>query len=695
MLPQNPATGASAHAGSDGQSPRAVHSHHPRAKPRGRPDPVARPEDVNWRDPRIKTYLLNLLDDPAGPFAAIDCKSRALCKQLLHHRNPHTGDIFPSCGRLAFELSFKERAIRYTLGRLDTGPSRQRDGELVDGHGLIWREKCWRPYGGQTSNAYGFTCRFLQMAGLVLPHECSSVCSGSACNGTAKTKGPRRGQSPRPVTASLPLPKVQMQPPPTSAPVEAPPADPDFETFALIFAAERFAKYGDHDTGTVRAENRTTVASYVLDVTAEACAWALGRGLELERDVVREDLCRRLARLWLARTGTNGFLDERRHPIGLIVGDLQRVGPEALAAWKRVQPRPKVAPLSPPPADEEPHEAEAWPELDASEPTADELVAARAELAGGAEAEDSLTSASCMTLALTGNALFDRAAEQTRANSPVAFDQWFRGVQFEGLADGVLSLRVQNEFVLDWVRQQFFPTLIDKIREQTGTHVEVSWAVDPHLSLPLVRYQPPAIDGLPRVVEISDDEDGDEPASVMAVLEDEPALVPEDDELAPLRAKLAEIRARGGSEAPRPVLPSHADEIEAHDGEEAAPVPAEEQLTRGGYGAVNAPPAEFLRVQTTRSSGEPMPRRGRSVRTRIALRSRPVGAAPPPEAEEEATEAEEAPSEASAAHPRRRHARSRLGLSYEHAPPSEAAVEPPREGDGERGDEDPGSVSKR
>jgi hypothetical protein len=670
---------------------------------------VARPEDVNWRDPRIKPYLYNLWDNPTGPFAFVDAKARAAMKQCLHHRNPSTGDIFPSVERLAFELPFRERAIRYGWGRLCTGPSRQRDGQIVDGWGLMWREKRWRSYGGQTSNAYGFTCKCLQLANLVLPHDpesCSWCRNGGAPPKAKDTPGPRRGRPRRPVAASLPLPHVPMQPPATTpAPVtEAAPADPDFETFAEVFAAERFAKYGDHDAGTVRDEKRGAIASNVLDVTAEACAWAQSRGLEIDRGTVREDLCRRIARLWLDMHGTNGFLDERRHPIGLIAGDLQRVGPEALAAWKRAQPKRKGAlsltvleqPVSPP--DEE---AEAWPELDGSEPTDGELLAARAELAGGASAEDDATGAAWppnraraaraevqgrVALALTGDAAFDRAAEQTRACAPVMFDQWFGGVQFDGLTDGVLSLRAQNEFVRDWVRQNYLPTLVGKLCEQTGAHVEVSWTIAP-LSLPLVRHQPAsaAIEDVPRIVETSEDVPREdelregEPASTVAVLED-------DDELAPVRAKMAEIHARGGVEAPRPVLPSHTAAIEARD--EAAPA-KQEPFARGVYGTVNAPMAEFLREQSDRSS-EPAPRRGRPVRTRIALRTRPMGAAAP-EAEEEAAAP---PSEASATHPRRRHARSRLGLPYEQAgpapppdePPDEIAEGPPWEGDDERGD---------
>ena len=59
------------------------------------------------------------------------------------------------------------------------------------------------------------------------------------------------------------------------------------------------------------------------------------RGLDLDRSVIREDLVRRMARVWLAMQGMGGYLVEQRHPIGLIVGDLDRVGPSALLARKR------------------------------------------------------------------------------------------------------------------------------------------------------------------------------------------------------------------------------------------------------------------------------------------------------------------------------------------------------------------------
>jgi chromosomal replication initiator protein len=91
-------------------------------------------------------------------------------------------------------------------------------------------------------------------------------------------------------------------------------------------------------------------------------------------------------------------------------------------------------------------------------------------------------------------AIFDRAVEHARVLSPATFDQWFGGIQFDDLTDGVLSLRAQNEFVLDWVKVNFLPVLSDKIRELTGWSVQVAWTVDQNLSTPIaVRAQIPPV----------------------------------------------------------------------------------------------------------------------------------------------------------------------------------------------------------
>jgi chromosomal replication initiator protein len=73
----------------------------------------------------------------------------------------------------------------------------------------------------------------------------------------------------------------------------------------------------------------------------------------------------------------------------------------------------------------------------------------------------------------------------TRENSPVSFDQWFSGVQFDGLTDGVLSLRARDEFVRQWVDDHFLPTLTDRLGTQTGLSIQVRWTIDGALDRPL------------------------------------------------------------------------------------------------------------------------------------------------------------------------------------------------------------------
>ncbi len=107
-----------------------------------------------------------------------------------------------------------------------------------------------------------------------------------------------------------------------------------------------------------------------------------------------------------------------------------------------------------------------------------------------------------MTMAIDqAREIFDRAVEYTRGLSPATFDQWFGGVQYDDLTDGVLSLRVQNEFVLEWVKTNFLPTIVDKIREATGWSVQVAWTVDQHLQHPIANV-PTASPIRPRAIAV-------------------------------------------------------------------------------------------------------------------------------------------------------------------------------------------------
>jgi chromosomal replication initiator protein len=88
--------------------------------------------------------------------------------------------------------------------------------------------------------------------------------------------------------------------------------------------------------------------------------------------------------------------------------------------------------------------------------------------------------------------LWNEAVAFTRAKSPASFEQWFSGVQFDGMTDGVVSLRARDEFVREWVDQHFLPTLVDYLRSQTGWSVQVAWSVGGDLERPVAVGQPPA-----------------------------------------------------------------------------------------------------------------------------------------------------------------------------------------------------------
>ena len=81
--------------------------------------------------------------------------------------------------------------------------------------------------------------------------------------------------------------------------------------------------------------------------------------------------------------------------------------------------------------------------------------------------------------------LWNEAVAFTRAKSPASFEQWFSGVQYDGMTDGVVSLRARDEFVREWVDQHFLPTIVDHLRSQTGWSVQVAWSVGGDLDRPV------------------------------------------------------------------------------------------------------------------------------------------------------------------------------------------------------------------
>ncbi len=81
--------------------------------------------------------------------------------------------------------------------------------------------------------------------------------------------------------------------------------------------------------------------------------------------------------------------------------------------------------------------------------------------------------------------LWNEAVAFTRAKSPASFEQWFSGVQYDGMTDGVVSLRARDEFVREWIDQHFLPTLVDFLRSRTSLSIQVAWCVGGPLDSPV------------------------------------------------------------------------------------------------------------------------------------------------------------------------------------------------------------------
>jgi len=79
-----------------------------------------------------------------------------------------------------------------------------------------------------------------------------------------------------------------------------------------------------------------------------------------------------------------------------------------------------------------------------------------------------------------------QALAKTKSRSPVTFEQWFSGVQFDELRENTLRLTARNEFVRDWVHDHFVPDLVDQLTAVLGQKVVVKWKVQRDLEKPLV-----------------------------------------------------------------------------------------------------------------------------------------------------------------------------------------------------------------
>jgi len=90
----------------------------------------------------------------------------------------------------------------------------------------------------------------------------------------------------------------------------------------------------------------------------------------------------------------------------------------------------------------------------------------------------------------------------TREKSPASFDQWFSGVQFDGLTDGVLSLRARDEFVRQWVEDYFLPTVTERIAAHTNLSIQVRWIIDGLLDHPVADRPAPFVPVRPRPLSV-------------------------------------------------------------------------------------------------------------------------------------------------------------------------------------------------
>ncbi len=90
-----------------------------------------------------------------------------------------------------------------------------------------------------------------------------------------------------------------------------------------------------------------------------------------------------------------------------------------------------------------------------------------------------------------GRNVWLEAVDQTRRRSPASFEQWFSGIQFDRLEEGVLRLTARDEFVRDWVQDHFLPDLLERLQtltETTGLRIE--WSISAELDAPVCRHEP-------------------------------------------------------------------------------------------------------------------------------------------------------------------------------------------------------------
>jgi len=256
---------------------------------------------------------------------------------LLPHYNCERGDAFPGIRRIAANTGLHRNTVRTSLHRL-------RD------NGFITAEERWRlcdRWPGRDAHDRSNVYRFADGAtGQPLDTTALAVAESAARRDAfateldAEEEGRARGGAQK---------ALSRPPPPASAPRPVASSDPYWDAFEDAFRAAHHMAYGKSvDTGSLKNEAlRNDASGALMDLVAECAAWAQTRGLDVERLGVAEELTRRMARAWFTWPGRDGKLRERKHPMGLMVFDLGRLGGDAVEGWKRAQRRVPPAASTP------------------------------------------------------------------------------------------------------------------------------------------------------------------------------------------------------------------------------------------------------------------------------------------------------------------------------------------------------------
>jgi chromosomal replication initiator protein len=150
-----------------------------------------------------------------------------------------------------------------------------------------------------------------------------------------------------------------------------------------------------------------------------------------------------------------------------------------------------------------------------------ELTRKSVQVHGLTESPEQESAPASGTLAPHNEGKWREAVAFTRQKSPASFDQWFSGIQFDGLTDGVLCLRARDEFVRQWVEDYFLPTLVERLRDDTGLSIQLRWTIDGALDRPVADRPASYPPVNPRALSVRPPA-GEEPSGVRRALTDNP-----------------------------------------------------------------------------------------------------------------------------------------------------------------------------